>query len=477
MKSSGRSLFLAASTAVPTAAFIAVFAATFAAALTASGMTLHAETEKQQLAQGLHHITIKRGTASTTKSYRVTIGTFDSQRSADETLEQLETARIPATPHYRGNRYVVSVNGLPDREAAEKTIERISRTGNSSQLSIQEYGQDITNPNGPWEIHVLEADRDSIRVEVAHAYDAAIGLETMSSLAIRRGALAAINGGYFLRRGILRGDSTGVLQIKGILLSEPDRGRAAAGFYEQDGETHMVFGRLELRGHIKVGNEEPIKLSGVNRRRGRDEIIVYTPQFHGTTLTRPDGAEIVVRNNRVVAIEAQKGSSAIPRAGFVISLGSGQAQRHLHRFEMDGKVEAVLNLVSLLPDPDEQWERTQFILGGGPLLLLNGQRVENPEEEHISRVFFLSRHPRTAVGVRKDGTMLFVTVDGRQPERSVGMSLRELSDLLIELGAVSAINLDGGGSTTMFAGDGTVNRPSDPLGERETADGILLFKR
>jgi exopolysaccharide biosynthesis protein len=144
---------------------------------------------------------------------------------------------------------------------------------------------------------------------------------------------------------------------------------------------------------------------------------------------------------------------------------------------MDGKAEAVLNLVSLFPDPDDEWERTRFIIGGGPLLLRDGQRVESPEDEHISRVFFLSRHPRTAVGHREDGTMLFVTVDGRQSDRSVGMSLRELSDLFIELGAVSAINLDGGGSTTMFAGDGIVNRPSDPLGERETADGILLFKR
>lgn len=380
MKSSGRYLFLAA--------FTAVFTAAFTAALTASVFTVRAEIEKQQLAQGLDHITILRGTVSTAKSYRVTIGAFDSQRSADETLEQLETARIPATPYYRGNRYVLSVNGLPDRDAAEKTIELISSADISSQLSIQEYGHDITNPDGPWVIHVLEADPASIRVEVAHAYDAAIGLETMSSLARRRGALAAVNGGYFLRQGILRGDSAGVLQINGALLSEPDRGRAAAGFYDRNGETHMVLGRLELRGHIEVGNDEPIGLSGVNRRRGRDEIILYTPEFHRTTLTHPDGAEVVVRDNRIIAIKAQKGSSAIPRTGFVISLGIGPAQEHLHRFEMDGKVEAVLNLVSLFPDSDDEWDRTRFILGGGPLLLRGGQRVENPEDEHISRVFF-----------------------------------------------------------------------------------------
>ncbi|MCK7477320.1 MAG: phosphodiester glycosidase family protein [Candidatus Moduliflexus flocculans] len=63
--------------------------------------------------------------------------------------------------------------------------------------------------------------------------------------------------------------------------------------------------------------------------------------------------------------------------------------------------------------------------------------------------FAEARHPRTAVGVRADGRILLVTVDGRQPERSVGMTIAELAALLLELGAVEAINMDGGGSTTM----------------------------
>ncbi len=103
--------------------------------------------------------------------------------------------------------------------------------------------------------------------------------------------------------------------------------------------------------------------------------------------------------------------------------------------------------------------------------------MENPEVESISRVFFLSRHPRTGVGIRPDGTLLFVTVDGRQPLKSVGMSLPELTDLFVELGAVSAINLDGGGSTAMVVRDRVVNSPSDPTGERPSADAILIFSR
>jgi exopolysaccharide biosynthesis protein len=139
--------------------------------------------------------------------------------------------------------------------------------------------------------------------------------------------------------------------------------------------------------------------------------------------------------------------------------------------------------ISLLPaepnEPNEaaQWNQAGSIVGGGPLLLDEGRRVENPEVESISRVFFLSRHPRTGVGIRADGTLLFVTVDGRQPLKSVGMSLPELTDLFVELGAVSALNLDGGGSTAMVVRDRVVNSPSDPTGERPSADAILIFSR
>jgi exopolysaccharide biosynthesis protein len=130
----------------------------------------------------------------------------------------------------------------------------------------------------------------------------------------------------------------------------------------------------------------------------------------------------------------------------------------------------------LLPDPDHEWREADFIVSGGPLLLWKGKRLEEPAKESISRAFFLARHPRTAAGVRADGKLLFVTVDGRRPEESVGMSLPELTDLLLELGCVSAINLDGGGSTTMVIDGKVVNRPSGGSARRN-ADAILLFPR
>jgi exopolysaccharide biosynthesis protein len=77
----------------------------------------------------------------------------------------------------------------------------------------------------------------------------------------------------------------------------------------------------------------------------------------------------------------------------------------------------------------------------------------------------------------KDGKFLMITVDGRQPGVSVGMSLYELADYLLSIGAVDAMNLDGGGSTTMFLDGRVVNTPSDKEGERKVSDAILVTLR
>jgi exopolysaccharide biosynthesis protein len=68
-------------------------------------------------------------------------------------------------------------------------------------------------------------------------------------------------------------------------------------------------------------------------------------------------------------------------------------------------------------------------------------------------------------------------VDGRQPGVSTGMSLEMLAELLLEFGAVEAMNLDGGGSTTMVIHNKVVNRPSDQTGERPVSDAILIFPK
>jgi exopolysaccharide biosynthesis protein len=160
----------------------------------------------------------------------------------------------------------------------------------------------------------------------------------------------------------------------------------------------------------------------------------------------------------------------------VLSIGGERVDEVLPGLKSGSRASVETEILPLLPNSEGAWRKAEDIVGCGPLLLWKGRRLEEPEAESISSVFFLARHPRTAAGVRADGTLLFVTVDGRRPEESVGMSLPELTDLMLELGAVSAINLDGGGSTTMVIDGRVVNHPSG-TSPRRNADAILIFPK
>jgi hypothetical protein len=114
-------------------------------------------------------------------------------------------------------------------------------------------------------------------------------------------------------------------------------------------------------------------------------------------------------------------------------------------------------------------------LGGGPRLLRDG-KVNIPTEGFSESTFINARHPRTGLGIGEDGTLYLVTVDGRQPGRAIGMTLPQLADFFLSLGADQAMSLDGSGSTTMWVnGYGVVNRPSDPTGERRVANCLIVW--
>jgi exopolysaccharide biosynthesis protein len=117
------------------------------------------------------------------------------------------------------------------------------------------------------------------------------------------------------------------------------------------------------------------------------------------------------------------------------------------------------------------------VLLTGPLLLKEKHKTILPEISLVSL-----RHPRTAIGVRGRNRVLLITIDGRT-ESASGMTLGELSDLMVSLKCSDAVNLDGGGSTTMWIRnkpfDGIVNKPSDNKkfdheGARAVSDIIIV---
>lgn len=131
-------------------------------------------------------------------------------------------------------------------------------------------------------------------------------------------------------------------------------------------------------------------------------------------------------------------------------------------------------------DKDRDWTAVVDGLGAYPSLVTDGTIRLEPDRDTD---FFDGRHPRTALGVKADGTVLLVVVDGRT-SAGVGMTLNALAQHMLNLGATDAVNLDGGGSTSLWLRDqsinGVVNHPSDNgtadhFGERAVSDVLMVF--
>jgi exopolysaccharide biosynthesis protein len=345
-----------------------------------------------------------------------------------------------------------------------------------------EYGQttrgqvskdDLT---GPWFINAIRIDLARAKLKIVHALDEGVGLETVSSLAARYSAAAATNGGYFRMNGSYRGDSIGLLVLDHSLISESYNERVEFGLIEAGDKTEVVFGHLKFSGEIAVGSAKH-EVHGLNRPLSPDELVVFTPKFHRTTLTGPEGIEVVVRQDKVVSVDDLRGNSQIPVDGYVISAVGKSREWLKANVRKDSQIRFSWRLNSIDPADHADWMRAFSILGGGPQLVKDGKVNITNLQEKITAAFVNDGHPRTAIAKLASGKLLLVTVDGRQPGESIGMSLPQLAGLLLELGAVEAMNLDGGGSTTMVIHNKIVNKPSDQTGERPVSDAILVFPK
>jgi exopolysaccharide biosynthesis protein len=326
---------------------------------------------------------------------------------------------------------------------------------------------------GSWNINVLRVDMSQARLDVVRARDTAIGLETVTSMAARTGAVAAINGGYFRTAGDFLGESTGVLQIDGVVWSEPDRSRAAVGIVRERRGNRLIFGHVAWQASIEAGRAKR-SVDGLNRARAPHDLVVFTPEFGPATITDNSGIEAVVRSGRVVDVLDHQGSTTIPRDGFIVS-ARGEAREWVRRSLRQGtRVRVRTTLHPADPFRSNPWAEAEDILGAGPRLVTAGRIDVTDVRERMIPTFATDLHPRTAIGALADGRALLLVADGRRPPERVGMALDDLARLLIELGAVEAINLDGGGSTTMVVKGQVMNFPSDPTGERPVSDAIVV---
>jgi exopolysaccharide biosynthesis protein len=114
----------------------------------------------------------------------------------------------------------------------------------------------------------------------------------------------------------------------------------------------------------------------------------------------------------------------------------------------------------------KKW-KLQWAVGGGPVLVKDGAVfITNNEEKKFAGKAIGDHHPRTAMGYTKEGKLILLAVQGRMKNIAVGTTLIETAQILIDLGCVEAINLDGGGSSCLLVNGKETIKPSDPTGQR-----------
>jgi hypothetical protein len=340
----------------------------------------------------------------------------------------------------------------------------------------------IRDAGAPLSIDVGRVARGAaVRLEVVRAGEAVAGdpgrLETTSAACRRVGAILCVNGDF--GECISCGAPMGAVVHDGVLERTPlpthpqlrvAAGSLAAGPLGLGATMHATATYVNPDGTERVA-QAALPLDSVNRARGADQVVLYTPRWAGSTNTGAGGDEALLGGGEAtlgadIAVHPRElrmgaGSTPVPPDGMLLS-ASGTGTARLRSFWAVAADQAAAHRsVVLRPRADRPVEES---VGGHPVILAAGQTLIASSTDP----FATSRHPRTMIGWNPAGDLWLVTVDGRQPGHSIGMSLGEGADLLRQLGATDGFNVDGGGSTTFVSlpPDGgrspvVLNRPSD----------------
>lgn len=343
-------------------------------------------------------------------------------------------------------------------------------------------------PEGPWLIHVLELDlprawQAGIRLHPASPPGG--GVEKTSVLAAE--ALAAVNGDFFYTQETVR---IAGLQLRDGCLLEPPQGRSAFAV-TADGQPGISVFRLEAG--LLTRDGRLLRIAGLNHRPPETGLSLYDPcaGLAADTVRAEIGFELqglgqpFALNDTIAVLVTQVRRQVWPLQlepeQWLVTAGRGWPDAD--RLAAGDTLGLFLRLLPVGDPLPGAGDFTQGI-GGGPRILRDGAVSVEYGAERLGRAFAEDRHPRTALGFSADRRQLFlITVDGRQPGYSVGMSLAELAEFMRTrlgsftrsgVGAHQALNLDGGGSTTMVVRQQVVNRPSDQTGERSVANALLI---
>jgi len=324
----------------------------------------------------------------------------------------------------------------------------------------------------PWRIFVLTADlRTRITLDTALAGDRLPAKRHTSAIAKREGAIAAVNGDF----GSSYGGLAHAFAMDGHLIHSSTQTGAELAWSSDETQVHVAVPHQLVTATDASGLTWPIERWN-DGPPGVGEVAGFTPA--GGSLEPTPAASCSVRLTPSGPIAPAASGPGLSQTFVVGESACSQAP-----LERSGGIvlsaqplsDEAARLLSLATGSNVVitwslgWPNVYDAIGGYPLLL--DERKDVVGECATS---LCGRNPRTAVGVTATGKVLLVVVDGRQARWSVGATLHELAGIMRRLGAVDALNLDGGGSSTMVVRGKVVNRPSDG-NERSIASALLIL--
>ena len=294
------------------------------------------------------------------------------------------------------------------------------------------------------------------------------GRDTLSRTIRSKGAIAGVNGDFFPWTG----DPLGTMVRGGELLSSP-AAEGRSSFVWGDG--YFYVGPVDMNVTVSQGDIR-IPVNGVNQELNDNEVVVATAS-QGVITSKVTAVHAIVETDQTLSpgatltgtikVFSPDNTNQKVGPGEIVISATGNKKAILAQLKRGQQVSIQVDSQTV------NWQRANNAIGGGPLLVRDGKVTDSAVAERFGADFATTRHPRTAVGVTQDGDVWLVVVDGRQP-MSRGSSLAELAQLMVRLGCVQAMNLDGGGSSTINVGGQTLNRPSGGA-ERAISNSLLLF--
>ncbi|RJQ69618.1 phosphodiester glycosidase family protein [Pseudonocardiaceae bacterium YIM PH 21723] len=363
-------------------------------------------------------------------------------------------------------------------------------------------GADATPGTGIAQVKVAVIDPRQFRGSLGGSYGTAVaGRETVTAMA--QGSLLAVNAGFFVMEPVdgVPGAAAGIAAYRGKLQSAATNGRIAAIL--RGNGLRPEFAHLRTRSTVKAGADTET-IDGINRTPGvvrncggvggdkpterpqhdvtctdPDEIVRYTAELGAPTSAGP-GTEVTLDATGTVLAVRDRGGD-VPAGGSALA-GIGAGATWLRDHAVPGQRLVVEDRILDERDREIRLGAEDDIVNGGPELVRDGRVAIDFAADGIERIgdpsfaytWGIKRNPRMVLGVDRAGRLLLVTTAGRQPGYSDGLGLGEVAKLVQSLGAVRAMNLDGGGSVGMAVNGKMITMPSDATGERAVGDALLL---